>query len=92
MLHQIEQRPLGAGRHRRLKAGRGGNRTPERGRPLVDQLQQGGKLKTLCPIAYLSFQLSRPHPVFQAVSPEREAAMTETIRYTADVAPTAASC
>jgi hypothetical protein len=47
VLHQIEQRPLGAGRHLHVEAGRGGDRGPEGGRPFVDQPQQIGELQSL---------------------------------------------
>ncbi|MET9974596.1 hypothetical protein ACFYOI_23185 [Streptomyces microflavus] len=40
MLHQIEQRPLGAGRHLHIEAGGGGDRNAEGGRPFVDESQQ----------------------------------------------------
>lgn len=45
VLRQIEQRPLGAGRHLYLDAGRGGNLGAEGGRPFVDQSQQNGELE-----------------------------------------------
>ncbi|CAM5707806.1 hypothetical protein STENM36S_03361 [Streptomyces tendae] len=63
-----------AGGYRRVKAGRRGNRAPEGGRPLVDQAQQGGKLKTLRHSACLSPHPSRSHPCFpgrQLRGPER---------------------
>jgi hypothetical protein len=47
VLHQIQQRPLGAGRYLRAEAGRGGDRGAEGGRPFVDEPEQVWELQGL---------------------------------------------
>jgi len=47
VLRQIEQRPLGTGRHLHIEAGRRGDHGAEGGRAFVDQPQQIGKLQSL---------------------------------------------